>query len=58
MLDLLAITLIPAAGGALMCRLWLTRRPRATHTGMAVGQVPRRLRRRRPMAVRREVLSS
>ncbi|AAM37479.1 conserved hypothetical protein [Xanthomonas citri pv. citri str. 306] len=46
--------LAPAAGGALVYKLWTTRRPRLTQTGLAVGQVPQRLRRRTRMAVRRE----
>jgi len=50
--ELLLILLAPAAGGALLYKLWSTRRPRVTHTGMAVGQVPQRLRRRSRMAVR------
>ncbi|MEN9150371.1 hypothetical protein P2C08_12930 [Xanthomonas perforans] len=54
--ELLALVavLAPAAGGALVYKLWSTRRPRLTQTGLAVGQVPQRLRRRTRMAVRRE----
>lgn len=55
MLDLLLISLAPAAGGALLYRLWTSRAPRRRRTGLAVGQVPVSLRRRRAMAVRREV---
>ncbi|AKC81137.1 hypothetical protein [Xanthomonas arboricola] len=54
--ELLALVtvLAPAAGGALVYKLWTTRRPRLTQIGLAVGQVPQRLRRRTRMAVRRE----
>ncbi|HYG06882.1 MAG TPA: hypothetical protein VD865_10810 [Stenotrophomonas sp.] len=55
MVELIALFVGPAAGGALAYRLWSTRRPRVTRAGMAVGQVPQRLRRRNRMAVRREV---
>lgn len=55
MAELIALFLAPAAGGALAYRLWSTRRPRVTRTGLAVGQVPQRIRRRNRMAVRREV---
>lgn len=55
MVDLLLISIVPVAGGWLACRLWHTRPPGLLHTGLAVGQIPRRLRRRRSMAVRREV---
>ncbi|CAD7382904.1 MULTISPECIES: hypothetical protein [Xanthomonas] len=56
MVELLALAMIlaPAAGGALVYKLWASRRPRLTQTGLAVGQVPQRLRRRTRMAVRRE----
>lgn len=57
MLELLALALVPAAGGALAHRLWSTRRPRVTQGGMAVGQVPQPLRRHTPMAVRRETVT-
>ncbi|MGY4888915.1 UNVERIFIED_CONTAM: hypothetical protein EX528_00555 [Xanthomonas axonopodis] len=50
----LAMILAPAAGGALVYKLWASRRPRRTQTGLAVGQVPQRLNRRTRMAVRRE----
>ncbi|MFC0155087.1 hypothetical protein ACFFJ4_16130 [Xanthomonas dyei] len=55
MVELLALAMIlsPAAGGALVYKLWTSRRPRLTQTGLAVGQVPQRLRRRTRMAVRR-----
>jgi len=55
MVELIALFLGPAVGGAIVYHLWSTRRPRATCTGLAVGQVPQRLRRRNRMAVRREV---
>ena len=55
MAEFIAMLLAPAAGGALAYRLWSTRRPRVTHIGMAVGQVPQRVRRRNRMAVRRTV---
>ncbi|QHG87095.1 hypothetical protein ACCQ13_08905 [Xanthomonas sp. NCPPB 1638] len=57
MVELLTLVMIlaPAAGGALVYKLWISRRPRLTQTGLAVGQVPQRLRRRTRMAVRREV---
>lgn len=50
--DLLLIVLLPAAGGALLHRLWISRPARQRHSGLAVGQIPQRLRRPR-MAVRR-----
>ncbi|WP_372168701.1 hypothetical protein [Xanthomonas axonopodis] len=50
----LVVVLAPAAGGALVYKLWSTRRPPLTQTCLAVGQVPQRLRRRNRMAVRRE----
>ncbi|MGD6581353.1 hypothetical protein VWW93_11930 [Xanthomonas citri pv. citri] len=55
MVELLALMMVlaPAAGGALSHKLWSTRRPRSSHTGLAVGQVPHRRRSGR-MAVRRE----
>lgn len=52
MLDLALLLIAPAAGGALLHQLWSTRRPRCSRTGLAVGQVPLTLRRRRAMAVR------
>ena len=55
MLELAILIVAPAAGGALLYRMWSTRAPRASRTGLAVGQVPVALRRRRAMAVRREV---
>ncbi|MGN0864184.1 MAG: hypothetical protein ACI4N1_12830 [Stenotrophomonas koreensis] len=52
MIELALICLAPAAGGALLHHLWLTR-PKATrYVGLAVGQTPT-TRRRRAMAVRR-----
>ena len=51
---LAALLIAPAAGGALLHHLWQSRQAPALHTGLAVGQIPRR-RRRRAMAVRREV---
>ncbi|WP_314102906.1 hypothetical protein [uncultured Stenotrophomonas sp.] len=54
MAELLLILLAPAAGGALLHRLWINRPAPRRHSGLAVGQIPQRLRRRRPqMAVRR-----
>lgn len=55
MLELALLLIAPAAGGALLHRQWISRAPRASHVGLAVGQVPVSLRRRRVMAVRREV---
>lgn len=55
MLELAVLLIAPTAGGALLHRMWITRAPRASHTGLAVGQVPVALRGRRAMAVRREV---
>jgi len=52
---LIVVLVGPAAGGAVLYRLWSTRAPRAQRAGLAVGQVPVALRRRRAMAVRREV---
>jgi len=43
---------LPAAGAA-MHRLWVTRPAQRRHSGLAVGQIPQRLRRRPQMAVRR-----
>ena len=55
MIATLAILLIaPAVGGALLHHLWQSRPVPARYTGLAVGQIPQR-RRRRAMAVRREV---
>lgn len=54
MVSLALLSLAPAAGGALLYHLWRTRRPRATHAGLSVGQIPV-LRRRRAMAVRQAV---
>ncbi|MFC3549428.1 hypothetical protein ACFOLC_00190 [Lysobacter cavernae] len=56
MLELTLLLIAPATGGALLYRLWSTRAPRAQHAGLAVGQIPLALRRRRAMAVRREVV--
>ncbi len=53
MAELLLILIGPAAGGALLHRLWTTRPARRRHSGLAVGQIPQRLRRRPRMAVRR-----
>lgn len=55
MLELAILSIAPAVGGALLYRLWIHRSPRAAHVGLAVGQIPVALRRRRVMAVRREV---
>lgn len=53
--SLVATCAAPAAGGALLYRLVATRTPRAAYRGLAVGQIPLVARRRRTMAVRREV---
>jgi len=53
MAELLLILLGPATGGALLHHLWITRPARRRHSGLAVGQIPQRLRRRSRMAVRR-----
>ena len=37
MLNLFVFLVAPAAGGALLCKLWLTRGPRRIHTSLAVG---------------------
>lgn len=55
MADLLLIVLLPAAGGALLHHLWISRPAPQRHSGLAVGQIPQRLRRRAQMAVRRGV---
>ncbi|SMQ97108.1 hypothetical protein [Xanthomonas fragariae] len=55
MLNLALIMVAPTIGGALLYRLWISRPARTAHSGLAVGQIPQRLRRRRAMAVRREV---
>ncbi|WP_372178390.1 hypothetical protein ACCQ23_08070 [Xanthomonas axonopodis pv. phyllanthi] len=55
MLNLALILIAPTIGGALLYQLWLTRPARVTHNGLAVGQIPQRLRRRGAMAVRRAV---
>ena len=55
MIATLALLLFaPAAAGALLLHLWQTRPVPPTHTGLAVGQIPQR-RRRRAQAVRRAV---
>ncbi|HHA2735549.1 MULTISPECIES: hypothetical protein [Stenotrophomonas] len=53
MLELILLCLAPAAGGAALHKLWITRPARQRHSGLAVGQIPQALRRRAPMAVRR-----
>jgi len=53
MAELLLILLAPAAGGALLHHLWINRPAPRRHSGLAVGQIPQRLRRRPQMAVRR-----
>ncbi|HEL3751689.1 TPA: hypothetical protein UMV35_004030 [Stenotrophomonas maltophilia] len=55
MLELILLCLAPAVGGAALHKLWITRPARQRHSGMAVGQIPQLIRRRSPMAVRREV---
>ncbi|MGS0581775.1 hypothetical protein ACQEPV_017830 [Xanthomonas oryzae pv. oryzicola] len=54
MLNLALIMIAPTIGGALLYRLWISRPTRTAYIGMAVGQIPQRLRRRTRMAVRRE----
>ncbi|MBH1464125.1 hypothetical protein JY475_03590 [Stenotrophomonas maltophilia] len=54
-LALLAACLLLPTDGATMLKMWQTRTPRRRHSGLAVGQIPQALRRRAPMAVRREV---
>ncbi|HZH44283.1 MAG TPA: hypothetical protein VEY50_09400 [Lysobacter sp.] len=55
LLPLLLISVAPFAAGLLVARLWGTRPHRPRHAGLAVGQVPRAIR-RRAQAVRRERL--
>lgn len=55
MLELALLLIAPAAGGALALHLWNSRAPRCGRTGLAVGQTPVTLRRRRHQAVRRAV---
>lgn len=55
MVELLLLSMAPAAGGALLYRLWATRPAPRRHSGLAVGQIPQRLRRRPLMAVRKAV---
>ncbi|MGS0575506.1 hypothetical protein ACQR5V_11210 [Xanthomonas oryzae pv. oryzicola] len=55
MLNFALILIAPTIGGALLYRLWISRPARTAHVGLAVGQIPQRLRRRRAMAVRRVV---
>lgn len=54
MFELILLCVAPAAGGAALHKLWITRPARRRHIGMAVGQIPQLLRRRAPMAVRQE----
>lgn len=57
MRELIALCLLsaaPFAAGLLAAHLWRTRPRRPRHVGLAVGQVPCPIRRRR-QAVRREV---
>ncbi|HEL3749751.1 TPA: hypothetical protein UMV35_002047 [Stenotrophomonas maltophilia] len=53
MLELILLCLAPAAGGAALHKLWITRPARQRHSGTAVGQIPQQIRRRSRMAVRR-----
>ena len=53
MLEVVLLVIVPAAGGALLHRMWNARIPRAARIGLAVGQIPVSLHRRRHMAVRR-----
>ncbi|UKE73240.1 hypothetical protein [Xanthomonas graminis] len=55
MAELIALIFSVAVGGALLHRMWLRRAPRRRYTGLTVGEIPQLLRRRRAMAVRREV---
>lgn len=52
---LLAMSVLLPVAGATMLKMWQSRPPRRRHSGLAVGQIPQTLRRRAPMAVRREV---
>jgi hypothetical protein len=54
--ELLILLVAPAVGGALLHHLIRTRPHRVRQRGMAVGQIPMPLPRRRGMAVRREVV--
>jgi hypothetical protein len=56
MVELALFLTAPAAGGALLYHLIRTRPHRVRQRGMAVGQIPMPLPRRRGMAVRREVV--
>lgn len=53
---LLAMSVLLPVAGATMLRMWQTRAPRRRHSGLAVGQIPQAMRRRAPMAVRREAV--
>lgn len=53
MLELIILLIAPAAAGATLHQLWISRPARRRHSGLAVGQIPQRLRRRSPMAVPR-----
>ena len=52
MVNLLLISLAPAAGGAIGLYLWMTRPPAIKHTGLAVGQATITRRGKRRQAVR------
>lgn len=52
-LSLIAMCVALPAAGAAMHRLWVTRPAARRHSGLTVGQIPQRLRRRSQMAVRR-----
>ena len=52
---LLAMCVLLPVAGATMLKMWQTRTPRRRHGGLAVGQIPQKLRRGAPMAVRRGV---
>lgn len=54
LLPLLLLSLAPFCAGLLVSHLWRTRPRRPRHVGLAVGDVPCPIRRRR-QAVRREV---
>lgn len=53
MLELIFLFLAPAAGGAALHKLWITRPVPQRQSGTAVGQIPQQIRRRTRMAVRR-----
>lgn len=54
---LMLLSLVPAAGGALLYHLVRTRARKPVHTALAVGQIPMKRRGRRVMAVHRAVMA-